>query len=277
MSKAVVLTYFLFAMIPLSVSGQVDPNMRPKIRERLPADAREHERRQKEFENLRGIEVEKINLSFFKLSRDDKQLIAPSDADKREHTKVLRLPDSGIVKLLDISCQKVGAVKLDDACNNSIPGFGSYYSFRNERHLFPLMSDIQLFKGWFVSAGFLTQGIIVSLGETDFEKISLASTGVNFLSQFLPADTADGADKQRRLIEEGIVKDGFKYNRAIPVKENSIYAMRSIAYRSKAKTLDKRDDTIVVFKVIRKDSKGNVTLIWRKLKSITAPEIKTEK
>ncbi|HEX8264396.1 MAG TPA: hypothetical protein VF596_03155 [Pyrinomonadaceae bacterium] len=271
MNRVILFSHLFFILFSLSIFGQSD-QQREQIRREV-FEQRQHKRK---LDNLKGVEVEGINLSFFKLSNEDKQLTAPSEEDKKKIADFSRLSNVEIVKLLNISCLKAGQVKLDNACKNSIPGFGSYYSFRDRRYLYPSMSDLQLSKDWFVTAGFLTQGIIVSLGEVDFENISLISPGVNFLNQFTPAESPDEADKQRKQIEDGIKKDEFSYNRIAQVKVNNVYAMRSIAYRSKAKTLDKREDTILVFKVISRDIEGNVTLIWRKLKSKTAPKIKTE-
>lgn len=219
------------------------------------------------------------NSSRLKLSKEDREIITPSDTDKNKYRQILDLPKTRMIKLLDSQCFRIvendKPVELSKECKTAIPGFGAFYSFRAEQHSYRAYSDIQFFKDWFISSGLLTQGIIVSLGETDFEKVSLSSNGVKFLTEFIPAETAVEADKQKSTIENGIEKGKFYYNRAVEVKENGVYAMRSVAYRSKIKMGDdKRKDVIIVFKVIRKSPDGNITLIWRELQNKEAPEIK---
>jgi hypothetical protein len=235
------------------------------------------ERRQtnEDFNRTKVIEVEPINLPVFKLSKEDQQLIAPAEADKSRYADFLRLPDTEITKILNASCLEIGDVELSAGCKSGIPGYGRFYSFNHKRHLPSKLSNIQLVKGWFAATGFLTQGIIVSLGEVDIREISLQSEGVKFLAAFVPAETSSGAEKQAEKIKSGIEAFSFVYKQAEKVKENTVYAIRSISYRSKIKTasFDKRTDIIVIFKVLSREKDGSVVIIWRRLQSKDAPKI----
>lgn len=262
---------FLLTAFSISVYSQSDQQ-----REQVLRDMRERQKQNERFDRLRGSEFPEIDASFFKLSNEAEQFIAPSDEEKAKYKDFLRLSDTEIVKIFNPQCHQIGDVELGENCKFGIPGFGNYYSFRHRQHFFPALTDVQLYKNWFVLTGFLTQGIIVSLGEIDLEKISLQSDGVKFLTDFTPAENPQEADKQAANIENGIENGKYVHNRAAKVEENTAYAMRTIAYRSNIKTssIDKREDTIVIFKVINQDEDGNVTIIWRKLLSKKAPKLK---
>ena len=72
---------------------------------------------------------------------------------------------------------------------------------------------------------------------------------------------------------------GFVYSNIVPLKINSTYVLRSIAYKDvlrvdtakgkfKVKTVDVKGitkDIFVAFKVIGQEADGSVILLWRKL------------
>ena len=52
--------------------------------------------------------------------------------------------------------------------------------------------------------------------------------------------------------------------------------MRVVAYRNDTDAenkLDKRVDTILAFRITRKESDGNITILWKELKEQKAPKI----
>lgn len=136
--------------------------------EQIRQEIRDRDRKEKIFKRLKNVQIEEIgeiDLSSFKLSKKDKQMIEPSKTDVALYSSSLRLPETKIIKIINVSCMEYGVVELGEACKSGILGFGNYYSFRQKQHLFPTLSDIRLYKDWVVSSGFLTQGIIVSLGK----------------------------------------------------------------------------------------------------------------
>lgn len=217
-------------------------------------------------------------LALTKLSKEDKKLVSPDESDKTEYRSFLKLPDTSIIKLLNASCTQIGIVELPLACASGIPGFGSYYSFRTARHLYPGLSDIRLEGNKFVVQGFLAQGIIVPLEKTEIENVTLTTEGMRYLAGFVPAETASEAEKQALGFQKGLQTGNHTYYREANVVLNAVYGMRTIAYRSKAKTvsLDSRRDITIAFKVIRKDENGNVILVWRKLRDEAAPRLRSE-
>jgi len=52
--------------------------------------------------------------------------------------------------------------------------------------------------------------------------------------------------------------------------------LRTIAYRLRSDRGDKREDLVVVFTIVRQDSAGNVTFIWRRLQNRASPKISLE-
>jgi hypothetical protein len=74
----------------------------------------------------------------------------------------------------------------------------------------------------------------------------------------------------------------------LPVADNTTYALRSIAYQGtimrSIQTLtyneldvDKRRDVIVVFRVVKRDADGSVTILWKELSNKNAPKLKENK
>jgi hypothetical protein len=64
---------------------------------------------------------------------------------------------------------------------------------------------------------------------------------------------------------QGTELDGVQAKRTLPVKLNSTYLMRSMTFREA--------DVLVAFKVVRIDSDGSVTLLWKLLKKYKVPNI----
>jgi hypothetical protein len=83
----------------------------------------------------------------------------------------------------------------------------------------------------------------------------------------------------------GIRRDGFLYRRGLFIVENTTFALRSIAYEGKHYRAingltynefdyDKRNDVIVVFRIVEKDEAGNVTILWKELSEKNSPKLK---
>src|SRR5262249_45012899 len=116
------------------------------------------------------------------VSRRDKKLIEPDATDITKFQTLLRKPGYGIVKLLNSKCpadgNNVHVVSVADGCANSLPGNGAHFSFRRREHTAPAYSDIKIRDGKFIAGSIFTQGLIVSLGEIEMDKIELDTGGV---------------------------------------------------------------------------------------------------
>ena len=210
----------------------------------------------------------------------EKKLVEPDTADLVAFRDVLRKPGYGMVKLLDSKCQTGTdrrVVNVADGCLRTIPGNGSDFSFRRRDYSLAETADLKIRNGKFVVGSIFTQGLILSLGDLEIEKIDLRSEAGNSLASFEPATDCDGAKAQTAEINRGFVNGRSFISAMTEIKPNQTYILRSIAYRVSLQVEDKRRDIIVAFKVVRQDDEGNVTLIWKELQNKESPKLKIDK
>lgn len=221
-----------------------------------------------------------------KISREQKKLLQPNEADLIRYAAFLKNPNTGLIKLFpDIGCEdNANIVRADANCLRSIP-MSAFYSFREEEYTAAFLSDIRLKNDVLVTDGLLTQGILVALGDIALENVSLASSGLRFLTEFKPANRSEEALKQAKELIKGIKSDDYLYRRSQPALENTTYALRVTAYRGsfiqtfRGITLDmlagdERVDITIAFRVLRKDEEtGNFTLLWKELLRKDAPKV----
>jgi hypothetical protein len=208
------------------------------------------------------------------LSRSDRKLIKPDEADEKRFQALLGNSDYGIVKLLNVKCGDDDAkvVRVSE-CRDSIPGHGADFSFRTGKHSFPGIADLKLRENTLVVGSVMTQGLLVFVGQVDLQTLDVSSNSFKFVSEFAPATDRHGAERQASEINAGIIKYRLLVCSSAYVRENQTYVLRSIAYRTNNDGGDKRKDLIVAFTVIRQDADGNVTLIWRRLQEKDAPKL----
>jgi hypothetical protein len=139
-----------------------------------------------------------------------------------------------------------------------------------------------------ITDGILAQGILVSLGSVELENVSLESEGLRYLKTFLPQASSAEAQKQYQQVMRGVRIGRHEYRKALPARENTTYALRVVAYRGNIfRTFrgyrfdllegDKRIDLTLVFRVIRKDQDGTLTLLWKTLERRESPRLKFPK
>ena len=210
----------------------------------------------------------------------EKKLVEPDAADLTAYRDVLRKPGYRIVKLLDPKCPAGASSKvvdLSDGCLHTIAGNGAVFSFRRREYTSIETSDLKIVKGKFVAGSVFTQGLIVSLGNIDIEKVDLDADGVNYLTTFEPASDCEEAKHQTTDLNRGMVSGRFRYSSYTEIRPNETLVLRSIAYRVPLQVEDKRRDIIVALKVVRQDDDGNVTLIWKELQNKESPKIRIGK
>ena len=223
-----------------------------------------------------------------KLTREQKQLLLPNKEVSDKYYNFLQEPETGLIRLSnDIGCHSNPYIlRADDDCRQSIPE-GSSFSFRKKKHIQAYLADIRIKDNLLISDNYLSQNIIVKLGDVSLENLSPASEGIKFLRQFVPASESKEAKKQFVEIVKGISVGKYEYRKVIPAVENTTYAMRVIPYRAsvykKYRGLvynvfdnDKRVDLLVVFRVVKKED-GYITLLWKELEKKKAPKISFSK
>ena len=168
-----------------------------------------------------------------------------------------------------------------------MPGGGTAYSFRTESYRLPRLADVILFNGVFKTGGVLQQVVMVELGDAAIEDVTLGTRGMEYLVGLEPVRNSDEFIRLDREIVKGIEANGFIYRKGHRVRENSTFALRSIAYRGKYPRsvegfqydeldFDERRDVIVAFRVVDTDAAGNITIVWKLLKDIEAPKLKVK-
>lgn len=219
------------------------------------------------------------------ISREQKKLLQPDDADLNSYAAFLKNPHTGLIKLLpDIGCEdNANIIRADANCLKSIP-MSAFYSFREEEHTTDFLADIRLKDNVLITDGLLTQGILVALGDIALENVALSSDGLSFLNEYKASTKSDEALKQTTRLANGIESGGYLYRKSQPAMENTTYALRVIAYRAKfiqsfngvpydMLAGDNRLDIMVAFRVLKKDAAGNITLLWKELSRRDAPKV----
>ena len=246
--------------------------------------------------NTTEFKREPLNKSFV-LSKKDRELrdklTAPDNEDLALVEEFLKQPHTGIFRLFpDNDCLTNAVVYVDGRCKNIFPGTW-FYSFRKKDYSDDVAFDIWLKDGAFITDGFLSQGILVKLGNFSLENVTLESKGAKFLADFKPARESPEIKKQYDRIGDGIESEGYRYSRNVEAEVGEIYLMRVVGYevqkmdlnkvlktgddkiKFKFQTInrDERKDVIIAFRVIRKEADGNLTIVWKQLDEKKSPEI----
>jgi hypothetical protein len=224
-----------------------------------------------------------------RLTREQKSHLLPEPADAARYASFLAQPKTGLFKLFpDVGCEKnAHLLRADKECLNWIPN-SAFYSFRESEHTTEYLADIRLEKGFLISDGVLSQGILVALGNVPFENITLDSAGMNFLVNYQPEQKNKDAYTQFEQITKGVKSGDFLYKNTLPVNVDTVYGLRIIAYRGRFWQIfrgyrfnvlegDERTDLMLVFRVVGKSEDGSISLIWKELQRKDALKLTYEK
>lgn len=216
-------------------------------------------------------------------------------ADVSRYNDLLTSAKSGIFKLLpDDDCVTQNLVRTDGNCKAFVMASSSY-SFRTGSYAHPYYHDLGFNHGELFSNAFFSQGILVSLGNSPIEEITLGHDALKLVRDFQPASDFGIAKKSAAQLKAGIEFGSFRYSSTLVPVLNTTYALRSIAYdianslppvpdstsgnelRFHTLALDKRGDVTVVFRIIRIGEDGSLTIVWKELDRRDAPKIKFAK
>lgn len=224
-----------------------------------------------------------------KPNKEQKQRLQPNAQDLAKYAQFLSQPKSGIFRLMpDLGCtENANVVRADAVCLQEIPE-SSFYSFREKEHTIEMLADIRLRNGYLISDAILSQSVLVNLGEIELEKVAPTSRGLEFLTGYTPNPLAPEAQKQFIEMMRGVKAGDYEYKKALPVIENTTYVLRAIAYKGSIVRSfrgwrydvlegDKRIDLTVAFRVIRKETDGGVTLLWKEIGRKDSPRIEFPK
>ena len=222
------------------------------------------------------------------LTKEEENLMAADDEDLKTFAGFLSQSNTGLTKLIaDKNCDENEKVaNVSPNCQKyTMPGAGASFSFRTNNYRIRHLADLNYTGRNFRAFGVLNHGIFVNLGDIPLEKIDLQTEAVKKLMSFEPAKDFKQAQEFAVQLDKGIESNGFVYRNILPASENSTYVLRSIAYKgSLIRTIggisydelefDKRKDIIIAFRVVRRDSDGNVTILWKELSNKNSPKLK---
>lgn len=299
------LLFLLFALNIATVAQVVFPSPTPTPRPGSREAALSPILRDKEaFDRMRSIEMmsqrgridpppllDSKRGIYRKPGKEEIAVLAPSETLLAAHAEFLKQRDTGIVKLSgDASCfSDSGVVVASERCLPlKMPGAGMAFSFRTETYRLPRLADLILHDGEFKTGGIFQMVVMTELGDVPLPGVTLESNGLRYLIDLAPAKDSNEFTRYNEEITAGVDRDGLRYRKILPVKENTTYAMRSIAYRGKYLRAvegyeyneldhDKRRDVIVAFRVVEKELNGNVTVMWKRLKDVEASTLKVSK
>jgi len=214
----------------------------------------------------------------YRFNSEEKKLLEPSPADHERFASFLRSPDTGLVRLYPWRRWR-RVISVDDLGDGRSPEFSAHasvYSFSKNRHGSALNGFVDPRLGWAelklgdgrFFTGFTGEslGVLVSLGNTPIETVTPDTDGVTGLTNITPpADYLEASSLSRRN-RGGFELDKFSYGSSLPAAQNTTYVLRT--------TSNKRADMLVTFRVVRVGADGDVTILWRKLKSYPKPEWK---
>lgn len=238
---------------------------------------------------LRQLLVQKYAQPLYRKPTDEElESIAPDPELKRQYKAFLARKNTGLFRLVaDAGCsENAKVISATEAClKYTMPGSGNSFSFRTANYRIRHLSDLMISGPNFYIPGILMHGMMTKLGDVPIENVTLQTAGVDFLTEFKPSTDYDSAKAVEELIKRGLERNGFNYARALPVSENSTYAMRIIAYDGKVMRavpgahydemdFDRRRDLVVAFRVLSKDAEGGVTIVWVELSDIESPKLK---
>lgn len=224
---------------------------------------------------------------------------APRAEDLAQFSEFLKQKNTGMFRLFpDLDCKSKLSVDANDNCAQ-VTSLSWSYSFIYRYHGIEDLYDLRLKDGKLVADGFLSQAIMAPLGDIPLDSVSLNSNGMKFLKEFKPEKKSQKAKAQFTEIANRITVDGYVYGKTVNFNENQTYALRLVDYqlanrnkldpidREKIKTKEeekfywfqsaKRADKILVFRVIRRDTDGSITILWKELSDKKAPIIVFDK
>jgi hypothetical protein len=214
----------------------------------------------------------------YRFTSEEKRLLAPSRTDQQRYASFLELGDTGLIRLYPWHRRR-SVVSIDELVDRRSPEFNAHaclYSFSKIRHGNGLNGFVDPRLGWaelkFGEGKFFTGftgeslGVIVALGDTPLETVTPDTEGVSGLTRIIPpADYLEASALSKRN-RSGFEMDRFRYGSSLPVVANTTYVLRS--------TSNRRADVLVAFRVVGVAGDGDVTILWRKLKTYPKPSWK---
>ena len=210
-------------------------------------------------------------------TKSEKKLLAPAAEDLQTFAELIRLPDSGLIRIFPAGPWRVVSVdQLESKQTPEFVYFASRYSFTKAKHGHALQGYVDPGLGWaeikfeneMLTAGFTRSsvGLLVSLGDVPLQTITETTPAVSAIADF--PGPRDYLEERNYILtcRQGFKLNGFVYRSSLPATVNNTYALRSIN--------NKRADILVALRIVRANENGSLTLLWKKLKVNQKPSWK---
>lgn len=210
--------------------------------------------------------LKEINAKRTELADLEKAYLSPAEEDQFQFSEFLRTPNTGLVRLLPR--QKFDSdVYKENQRSITLRGGGAFYSFSHLTHEYGGGSDLALDQGhfWVGFAG-TDYGFFTNLGDVPLESVSVDTPAAAVFAAYKAAKDEAAAKTEYRRFVSAVYLGGVPIRNRVPVRLNSTYLLRSIGYL--------RSDVLVAFRVVRIDSDGSVTLLWKLLTKFETPNTK---
>lgn len=218
------------------------------------------------------ITITPLKTASSELTPEQKRLLSPTQEDLARFEAFLNLPDTGLFRLFpkgkfEYSPDLVSASDPKQVTTLPITGGGAAYSFTRKQHEMTEWSEIAFQDGMLFS-GFAggVLGFIANLGDVPLESVSLKTTGVDYLQELARPRNRSEAIAQSKRNRDGFMAGGVTYYSVLAAVPGSTYVLRSVA--------EGRIDTLIAFRVCRKDEDESLIILWRRLKKDSAPRLK---
>jgi len=205
---------------------------------------------------IKEIEAKRAELTVL-----EQKVLAVADSDREKSASFLSQPQTGIIRLMPRETYDGNAKRA-----LAIRGGGAYYSFGRKTHEYGYGSDIELQREH-LSVGFAgaDYGLLLNLGDISLEQVANDHVATRALLDYTPPVREAEVRAEHRKLWQGIELSGFTFKSSIPAKVGDTYLLRSIS-------IDE-SDTVVVFRIVRKDTDGSIILIYKVLKTFPKPKM----
>ena len=209
---------------------------------------------------LKEIEQKRAELAAL-----EESFLQPGDDDRARYAQFLNQPNTGLIRLLPRE-KFDSEVYTNNKESITMRGGGAYYSFARNTHVYGHGSDISLDRAQ-LETGFAgaDYGMLTDLGDVPLESVGAETPSVALFAAYQPARQEQIARVEYRRLRQGGELAGLPVKSRLPVKLNSTYLLRSINYLS--------SDVLVALKVVRIDSDGSATILWKVLKKYGKPKL----
>jgi hypothetical protein len=228
------------------------------------------------------------------LTAEQKKLLAGSAEDQAKYANFLKQSDTGMFRLLPRVDYETSLTVSAQTPEQSLPirGGGAYYSFGRKTHIFGAWSDICLQdKILFTQVANPTIGLFTVIGDVPLESVTPQSPGVDFLTKMTIPTLVSEASAQVKRNDRGFQEGEFSYRSAVRVFPDLTYVLRSVGYKrpdflmvvpGTSVTISSANvyqgaDLLIAFRIIRQEENGAVTILWKRLKKASAPQLKRDK